>query len=129
MNLTKYQASLDEFREATLRLAEVLREQKSSIVRDSAIKRFEMGFDLAWKTLKSRLEEDGIICTSPAGCFREGFRQGFIELEDPWIELTKVRNQTVHTYDEELAEDTYKKLPKALETFQKLLTALESKQK
>lgn len=43
-----------------------------------------------------------------------------LDYEDIWIELVKTRNKTVHTYDEELAEQVYAKLPQALEAFQKL---------
>ena len=121
---TKYQAVLDEFKDATQRLAEALAAEKTEFVRDAAIKRFEMAFDLSWKTIKSALEEEGILCASPLACIKEAFRQHLVGSHDAWVELIRTRNKTVHTYDEELAEEVYTALPAALSAFQELLAEL-----
>ena len=122
--MTKYEAALQEFRDALSRFEEVLRQEKTDIVRDSAIKRFELVFDLSWKVIKAWLEEHGANCVSPLGCFREAYRQGLIEYENLWIDLVKVRNKTAHTYSLKLAEEVYAKLPDALGVFTKLVVAL-----
>ena len=49
--MTKFESLLEDFLHIVERLEEILREQKIDIVRDSAIKRFELAFDLSWKTL------------------------------------------------------------------------------
>jgi len=86
-----------------------------------ATKRFEMAFDLSWKMVKARLEEDkGIPCGSPKSCFREAYRHGLLDYDEFWLELTDLRNQAVHIYREELAEQIYQALPKALVYFKKL---------
>lgn len=123
--MTKHQAIIKEFREAVEELNQVLQKPKDEFMRDSAIKRFELAFDLSWKTIKAHLEEQGVFCTSPIGCFKEAYRQGIIEFNEQWIELTKIRNKTVHTYDEKLAEEVYLQLPDALKSFQALLSVLE----
>ena len=85
-----------------------------------------LSIDLAWKTVKAFLEEyHNTRCVSPKTCLREAFHTGLIDYDDYWIELANVRNNTVHTYNEVLAEEIYKKLPKALTYFQKLFTAME----
>ncbi len=122
--MTKYEALLQEFSDATARLQEALDSPKSDIVRDSAIKRFEITFDLSWKTLKARLEQEGILCASPLNCFKESFQQHILDEEDIWIEMIKIRNKTVHTYDASLAEEVYQSLPNVLAAFQKLQKSL-----
>lgn len=95
---------------------------KNEFIRDSAIKRFEMAFDLSWKFLKTRLEEEkGITCASPKGCFREAYTHGLLEYDEFWLDLTDLRNRAVHVYSEEMAEEIFLLLPKALNYFQKLL--------
>jgi len=44
---------LEDFEKAINKLDEVLDMEKTEVVRDSAIKRFELCFDLAWKSLRS----------------------------------------------------------------------------
>jgi nucleotidyltransferase substrate binding protein (TIGR01987 family) len=116
---------LNQLRNCLNRLREVLEEEKSPIVRDSAIKRFELCFELAWKSLKDYLEREGILCRSPRSCLREAFSLGLIESEDEWLEILKDRNLSVHTYLEELAEEIYRKLHSHLLSMEKLFKKME----
>ncbi len=124
--MTKFGAILIEFEDTVNNLAKALIQEKTEFIRDSAIKRFELAFDMAWKVIKAFLEEKGVICSSPLGCFREAYKQGIVEYEEMWAELVKTRNATAHTYKEELAENVYSQLPQALGAFQKLLSALKT---
>lgn len=124
--MTKYESLLEDFQNALMRFEEVLQEQKTDVMRDSAIKRFELCFDLAWKTVKAFLEEEhNVTCVSPRNCFREAFRVGLIEYDKYWIDIASVRNYTVHIYKEALAEKVYMELPKARDTFKKLMRKLD----
>lgn len=123
--MKKYDAALQEFRDALDRFEEVLREQKTEFIRDSAIKRFEIVFDLSWKVIKAWLEDHGTTCASPLGCFKEAYRQSLIDYEQIWLDLVKTRNKTAHTYSLKLAEEVYAALPEALPAFQKLAAALQ----
>ena len=122
--MTKFQATIKEFGEAIDGLDAVLKKPKDEFIRDSAIKRFELTFDLSWKSVKAFLEEKGVMCASPVGCFREAYRQGLIDYDEQWVDLVEIRNKTVHTYNEPLAEEVYSGLPAALELFRKLHAAL-----
>jgi hypothetical protein len=52
--------------------------------------------------LKAHLEEQhNALCTSPRTCFRSAFRHGVIDNDPFWIDLTVLRNYTVHTYNEQ----------------------------
>ena len=125
--MSKYQEQLIQLTEATNRLAEVLAVPKTSITRDSAIQRFEFCMDLTWKTLKTYLEEiHGVIVKSPKETLRAAYQQGIIEFDNAWIEYVDLRNETVHTYNELLAEKTYETLPSFLKLLQVLNAKLQS---
>lgn len=126
--MSKLKALLENFEKAVSRLQEVLEiKEKNKIIRDSAIKRFEIAFDIAWKLIKTFLEEEkGVVCHSPKDCFRQAYKQNLIEYDDFWLEMTDLRNKTAHIYKEELADEVYKVLPKTLSFFQKLLAAVKN---
>jgi len=124
--MTKFEAIRGDLEKSVQRLEEVLKLEKTALNRDAAIKRFELAFDLAWKTIKTYLEEEkNIIRNSPTDCFREAFQQGLIEYDRTWLEIAQDRNRMTHIYNEQMAEDFYQRLPAALEHFQKLLAALQ----
>jgi nucleotidyltransferase substrate binding protein (TIGR01987 family) len=106
------------------RLEQALALPKDDIVRDSAIQRFEISFELCWKFLKVYLEEEhNASCTSPRTCFRAAFRNGVLDNDPFWIDLTVLRNYTVHTYSEPLAEYVYARLPEVALRFRAVLDA------
>ncbi len=126
--MNKLEAVTQQFEDALKRFREVLQVPKTDIVRDSAIQRFEFTLDLAWKTVKAFLEEKkGIRCASPKDCFREAYLQKLIEYSDAWLRFVDMRNETVHTYKQEIAEQIYNALPEVLEHAEKLLLAIKNK--
>ena len=128
--MSKPRSLRTDFERAVARLAEVLALPKSEIIRDSAIQRFQISFELCWKYLKAYLEEEhNAVCTSPRSCFRAAFKHGVIADDPFWIELTVLRNYTVHTYNEQLADYVYDRLPQVLQRFQALLSATEPDRK
>jgi hypothetical protein len=70
--VTKSRSLRVDFERAVARLDEALALPKDPIVRDAAIQRFEISFELCWKFLKAYLEEEhNASCTSLAarrGC-------------------------------------------------------------
>jgi nucleotidyltransferase substrate binding protein (TIGR01987 family) len=125
--MTKFESLLEDFERILTKLDEVLKLEKTEIIRDSAIQRFEIAVDLAWKTLKTYLEEyKGIICRSPKGCFREAFSQCIIDYDDYWIKIVDLRNQSAHLYSETMVNKIYEELPKVLEYLKILYNALKS---
>lgn len=125
--MSKYDLVRDDFIKVLARLEESLAQPKTDITCDSSIQRFEFTLDLAWKTVKTYLEEyRGVRCTSPKGCFREAFQEGLIDNDPFWLELVDLRNETVHTYQEALAERVYGQLAKAAEYFNRLADRLKA---
>lgn len=124
--MTKSESLKRQFKKAVTRFEEVLGKKKDDITRDSSIKRFEMVFDLSWKLLKELLEyEKGVVCNSPKDCFRAAYKSGLIEYDELWMDMTDWRNEAVHTYSEEFADNLYKKFSKTLERFQYLEKVLD----
>lgn len=124
--MTKLEAQLKQFQQAIIRLEEALNAPQSDLIRDSAIQRFEFTLDLAWKTVKTFLEEKrGLLCSSPKECLREAYRQGIIEYNEAWLKFVDMRNETVHTYNEEIAKKIYSEFPDALAHFKELITGLK----
>ncbi len=111
-----------DFKNAVARLEEVLRLKKTDVVRDSAVKRFEICFDLAWKTIKLYAKEQGMECYSPRECFKTAFQAKLIEHNEQWLQMIDDRNKAVHLYREEYAEELYAKLLEHLRLFQDLVT-------
>ena len=58
---------IESFRAAEERLEEALSLPKSPVVRDSAIKRFELCFELSWKVVQSFLRDRWLVCRSAQG--------------------------------------------------------------
>ena len=119
--MTKLESLKKQYQRAVGRFDEILKEEKNDIIRDSAIKRFEFTFDLAWKVCKAFLDEEkGVMCSSPKECFREAYRNGIIDHDDFWLQMTDWRNEAVHIYSEKFADVLYEKLPETLKYFRKI---------
>ncbi len=69
------------------------------------IQAFEYCFELTWKLMKRLLEERGRIANSPRETFRMAGLEGFIRDPELWFDFLKKRNLTVHSYQEEEAEN------------------------
>ena len=121
MKSGKLEKSLINLRKATDRFAEALQEPESSIVMDATIQRFKFTYELMWKTLKIFLEDiHGIRAISPRLVFKEAYALSIIEQEDIFLEMIQSRNLLSHTYNEEQAEQIYKKSPLYLSAIKEL---------
>jgi nucleotidyltransferase substrate binding protein (TIGR01987 family) len=118
---------LNHFKQAIENLEEVLKENKTDIVRDSAIKRYEICYELAWKTVQEKLKNQGLeVCRSPKECFKQAFYQEWIDNELLFSDMIKNRNLTTHTYDSELAENVYLDIKNYLPLFKELLQKIDN---
>ncbi len=92
---------------------------------EKCLKKFELCFELAWKTLKDFLTEEGILCRSPKSCLKEAFSMGLIQDEEEWLSIVEDRNLSAHTYDEALAEELYDRLPNHLKAMKDLVKTIK----
>lgn len=117
---------LDDFTSSLSKLEEVLNSPKSDISRDSAIKRFELAFDLAWKCIKEFSKNQGLECYSPRECFKTAFELKLIDYDEKWFEMIQSRNESVHLYNEKGAEILFTRLPEFLSMLKELNKKLSS---
>lgn len=77
-----------------------------ALYRDGLIQRFEFTVELAWKSLKEYLEDQGMVLSiaSPRGILKEAFAAGVISDAEQWNNILTARNLTSHVYEEETAE-------------------------
>jgi len=128
-------ARLGDFALALKRLEEAYSKTHASkddenytFFRDSAIQRFEFTLEIAWKSIKSFLEEiEGVTCRSPKSCIREFFASGHMESEEiqTLLEMVDDRNLATHTYHEHVAEDIFHALDRYLPLLKKLYDELQ----
>lgn len=78
---------------------------EDSLYRDGLIQRFEFTVELAWKSLKEYMEDQGVVLavSSPRGILKEAYAIGAISCADTWNQILTARNTTSHLYDEATA--------------------------
>jgi nucleotidyltransferase substrate binding protein (TIGR01987 family) len=117
---------LKDFTKAISKLKYALSLKKTEIVRDSAIKRFELCFDLAWKCIQAYARNEGIECHSPRSCLKTAVQLGLIGYDDAWLRMLEDRNLAVHTYKQKYAEELYGRLSAYLCLLTELAKKLEA---
>lgn len=99
----------ENYRNAVTQLEDaVARYQKTpedSLYRDGLIQRFEFTVELAWKSIKEYLEDQGMVLSiaSPRGILKEAYAAGVLEDGELWNSILTARNLTSHVYDEATA--------------------------
>lgn len=107
MDIERFNERKQELINAVRRLEEACAQPFSSFIRDSVIQRFEFCWELAWKTLRLKLEAEGVQVNTPRETWQQALQARLIEDGNAWSEAQKKRNVTSHTYDEKLADEVY----------------------
>lgn len=66
---------------------------------------FEYTFELAWKTMKDYLEEQGYDVKSPRQAIQTAFQAELVEKGHIWVDALNKRKLMAHTYDEKTADE------------------------
>ena len=70
------------------------------------IKAFEYNFELSWNLIKDYYEYQGEAeIQGSRDAFRLAFKRGLIEDGEAWMKMVESRIKTVHTYNEETANE------------------------
>ena len=92
-----------KLKQAVLRLQEGVEEYNSSrseTVRDGVIQRFEFCTELAWKSTREYLLDQGYTeISSPKSVMRQAYADRLISDDALWVSLLNDRNLTSHIYD------------------------------
>jgi nucleotidyltransferase substrate binding protein (TIGR01987 family) len=117
--LPDFKCSVDRFNEA------MVMEPVDDVHRAGCIQYFEFTFDLAWKSIQSVAAFYGLESVkSPRVAFKTAFNQGWIEEQEPWLEMLNARNRMSHVYNAEEALGVYMCLNEFLGPFQQLYLRL-----
>lgn len=126
--MTKLENKYENFGSAVNRLNEAnvayKRNSDNDIYQDALIKRFEFTFELAWKTLREFMLDQGysLEILSPKGVISFAWREGIISNEELWLDMLQSRNMSAHDYGRELSADIADKISNR---YCKELTALK----
>ena len=95
----------ENFSKACALLAEINNykfEDTIAIIREGFVQRFEITFDLAWKTARDFLEFEGVsVQPTPRAVIKEAFAVNIISDGQTFIDMLEARNLMSHKYDEE----------------------------
>ncbi len=81
------------------------------IIKEGIIQRFEFTHELAWKVMKDFLQYEGFQnITGSRSATKEAFNKGLIEDGQVWMDMIESRNNTVHTYDENILKEEFNKI-------------------
>jgi nucleotidyltransferase substrate binding protein (TIGR01987 family) len=105
----RWKQRVDNFDRAFILLREVYErgiDSLSQLEKEGAIQRFKVAFELAWKTLKDYLEENGVVVNpvTPRNVIKEAFAAKLLEDAQVWIDMMLHRNLLSHTYDNTVFE-------------------------
>lgn len=111
MENIRYKQRFENFEKSYLLLKESLKIKEPSIVEKAGvIQFFETTFELSWKLMKDYEEYLGYEVKSPREAIKRAFNIEFISNGSLWLEALVDRNLTVHTYDENIANEVYTKI-------------------
>lgn len=112
--MDKLHEKYNYFTAAVARLREALNDyQRNPLdsVRDGTIQRFEFCTELAWKTMREYLLDQGYTeINSPKAVIKQAFAFGMIQDQQAWIDLLNDRNLTSHVYDEATAKVIFERI-------------------
>lgn len=96
----------DNYKKAFSLLREVIEQnedltQLSDLEKEGLIKRFEFTLELAWKTLKDKMQADGLVfdTISPKPVLKLAYQSQYIDNIDTWLKMVGDRNLMSHTYN------------------------------
>ena len=103
-----FSRAFGRLQDALIEGAEALNE----LEQEGVIQRFEYTFELAWNTLKDRLEHDGVVLNpvTPRAVIRSAFQAKLISQGERWIDMLGDRNRMSHTYDSATFDEIIKEI-------------------
>jgi nucleotidyltransferase substrate binding protein (TIGR01987 family) len=102
----RWKQRFSNFKKAAMQLTEFIeKEQLNKFEVQGLIQCFEYTFELAWKTMKDYLEQEGFDIKSPRKTIQTAFQIQLITDGHAWIDALEKRNLMAHTYDEAKAQE------------------------
>ena len=115
--MNKAEEKLNKLGDAVARLKESIVEydkNRSDVVRDGVIQRFEFCTELAWKATREYLLDQGYTeINSPKSVMKKAYADRIISDEEAWLALLNDRNMTSHIYDDVTASEVFERIRKS----------------
>lgn len=125
MTTDKATLGIEELHNAARRLKEILDVPRDHTGRvDAIIRRFELCYELSWKSLRAVLELYGHETPSPRQAFKKAFVMNLIGDENIWLKMLEDRNVISHTYKEKEAAEISERVYDYYESIKKLSETL-----
>lgn len=106
VSLAEFEKALDSLKKALdLYYSASTQEETQKAFRDACIQRFEFCIELSWKTSMKTLGSN-TVAAKPA--IREMARSDLILNPEVWMQFVDSRNETSHSYDENVALRLFK---------------------
>jgi len=122
---SNYKKALEKLSEVVIYITNLQTDDAvlSDIVREALIQCFEYTHELAWNVMKDYAEYQG---NSSIGGSRDAAREAFnlhiIEDAEVWMDMIHSRNETSHTYNNEIADVIVNKI---INEYYKVFTAFK----
>lgn len=109
---------------------ESLSKDDYQMIRDSVIQRFEYSIDTFWKFLKLYLQEQlntTLESVSPRAILHQALEANLLSIHEHEIAIKAMldRNETSHSYNEDLAEKIVNDIPKFYETMHAIIKRIK----
>ncbi len=105
-NDIRWKQRYDNFQKACNQLGKfIAKEELNELEEQGLIQCFEYTFELAWKTMKDYLEEEGFVVKSPRETIQTAFQNGLIVDGHLWVDALKKRNLMAHTYNSDIMKE------------------------
>lgn len=102
----RWKQRFSNFEKATIQLTEFMELEKlNKFELQGLIQCFEYTFELALKTMKDYIEEEGFEVKSPRSTIQTALQNELILDGHTWIDALNKRNLMAHTYDEGVAKE------------------------
>lgn len=114
-SLPRWQQRLSNYQKALTQLADAIQLANSrpltELEKQGLIQAFEFTHELAWNVMKDYfLFQGNPDITGSRDAIREAFNKGLIQDGEHWMEMIKSRNQSSHTYNQNVANDIILKI-------------------
>jgi nucleotidyltransferase substrate binding protein (TIGR01987 family) len=108
----RWRQRFQNLQKAFIQLSEAvtLIENLSVLEKEGLVQRFEYTFELSWKTLKDYLESQDVQINFPREVIKSAFQYNILSDGEIWMEMLEKRNMMSHTYDEEIFNESIKRI-------------------
>jgi len=102
----RWRQRFEDYENALSKLTEVLgKEHFEELEKDGVIQRFEFTFELAWKTMKDYLEDQGVLeVSTPKMVLRKAFQANLFEDDQIWLAMQEDRNLLSQVYKQSTSD-------------------------